>query len=323
MKRAGIGQRRKWLLALASSCLLYLGLHTPSDAQQCHGAKLSRETAPGGALLHNANAKGNKVWTVACKGPNAPPSWSNKSPPRLDKICEQISACPAAGGFGKFLQAVTFDCKSKQFDGYFGLDGMTYGILDWTGDNLPRTIELYQRRSKDKFAEIFGKLNLPIKNGCLDPSWVCNNNKQGNLTCDASFHSAFALSLKTPDFQKAQVDYALSQYEARLARFKDLGLKTKYGNTAMAVVANNLVSKAACRPASWKAKCAGKPDETAVVRCMLEEYAENACRGSLDGSRNRKKAINAVFANATPSENIHPTAEAIVACSDKWGTSSN
>lgn len=313
----------KGCLPALASTLVCLALNSPVDAQQCSSAPLCRKTAPEGSLLHNSNAKGNRVWTVACKGPNAPAGWSNKSAERLDKICQQITSCPAAGGFGKFLQAVTFDCKSKQFDGYFGLDGMTFGILDWTSNNLPTIIQLYQRRNKDKFNQTFGKLNLPIKNGCLEAGWVCDNNKQGKLICDTDFHDAFALSLITADFQKAQVDHALNEYENRLTRFKNLGLKTEYGNTAMAVVANNLVPTKSCRPETWKKTCAGKADETKIVQCMLEQYVSNKCRGSLSGSRNRADAINKVFAGAQPSQNIHPTVEAVTSCSDKWGTSNN
>jgi len=315
-------KRWDWFVSLALVVLLHAAFHSASHAQQCSNAKQPcRDTAPGGALLHKPNKNGHLIWTVACKGPdNQNP---NVSASRLDKMCDQIGACPAAGGFGKFLKAVSGNCRSKQFDGYFGLDGMTYGILDWTANNLPRTFEFYQKRNQAKFVEVFGALNLPITNGCLDPAWVCDNNKKGNLTCDAGFHSAFALSLKNADFQKAQVDYALSQYEERLERYKSLGLQTEYGNTAMAVVGNNLVDTAVCKPAAWKAKCAGKPDEKTLVACMLEQYAKNACRGSLKGSRDRVTVINKVFADAPASTNIHPTADAIVGCSDKWGTSSN
>jgi len=82
----------------------------------------------------------------------------NSSKQRVDQICQQISSCPAAGGFGKFLQAVTGDCKSKHFDGYFGLDGMTFVILDWTADNLPPIFQACELRDKTKFDEIFGKV---------------------------------------------------------------------------------------------------------------------------------------------------------------------
>ena len=305
---------KKWFPSVVSALAVHLALGSSANAQECRSAQLCRETAPSGALLHNPNSKGNRVWTTAC-GPNS-------TKPRLDQMCQQISSCPAAGGFGKFLQAVTFACERKQFDGYFGLDGMTFGILDWTSDNLPPILQAYQLRSKDKFDEVFGKLNLPMKDGCLDPKWVCDNNKQGKLMCDAGFHDAFELSLKIAEFQKAQVDYALKQYEKRIARFAHLELKTEYGNTAMAVVANNLLRNESCRPETWEKVCAGQPDETKLVQCMLQQYANNSCRGSLHGSKERMIAINEVFAGAQPSENIHPTAEAVISCSDSWGAAS-
>lgn len=267
-------------------------------------------------MLHNPNSKGHRVWTTAC-GPNT-------TTPRLDPICRQISSCPAAGGFGKFLQAVTFDCKTKHFDGYFGLDGMTFGILDWTSNNLPPVLKAYHQRNREEFDQIFGTLGMPMKDGCLDAKWVCENNKQGNLMCERNFHDAFATAIRAADFQKAEVDFALAQYENRLKRFAGLGLKTEYGNTAMAVLANNLLGAAACRPATWKKLCAGQPNETKMVDCMLDQYAKNSCRGgSPQSSEDRVKAIRAVFAGAAPSENIHPTAEAVISCSSSWGTARN
>jgi hypothetical protein len=301
----------KGFRTVISALGIYLVLSSPATAQECPSAQLCRETAPGGSLLHNPNSNGNRVWTTAC-GPNS-------SRQRVDQICQQISSCPAAGGFGKFLQAVTGDCRSKQFNGYFGLDGMTFGILDWTADNLPPILQAYQLRDNGKFDELFKELNLPIKDGCLDPKWACDNNKRGKLMCDAGFHDAFQLSLNTAEYQKAQVEYALKQYEKRLARFSNLGLKTEYGNTAMAVVANNLLRNEDCRPETWKNVCAAQPDETQVVQCMLRQYANNGCRGSLRGSKERMIAINKVFAGAQPSGNIHPTADAIISCSDNWG----
>jgi len=323
MKRHLLLTALKRLWPCIVSALVYPTAGAIAGAQECESAPLCRETAPAGALLHNPNSRGDRIWTVACKGPDAPAGWSNTSPERLDQICRQISRCSAAGSFGKFLRAVTSDCMSKHFDGYFGLDGMTYGILHWTSNNLPQTLQAYQLRDKKKFDEIFGKLSLPMKNGCLDPNWVCDNNKQGNLMCRAAFHDAFALSLKTAEFQKAQIDQALKEYEQRIERAANLGLKTEYGTTAMAVVANNLRPNESCRPETWKKACTGQSDETELVRCMLQQYAKNSCRGSLRGSRSRMDAINKVFAGAPPSTTIPPTADAVFSCSGNWGRSTN
>jgi hypothetical protein len=219
---------------------------------------------------------------------------------------------------------VTFQCKTKHFDGYFGLDGMTFGILDWTSNNLPPIFKAYQARNQTRFDELFGKLGMPMKDGCLDAQWACDHNKAGKLMCDEDFHTAFSTAIRTGDFQKAQVDLALEQYEARLKRFSDLGLRTEFGNTAMAVLANNLLNTSACRPATWKSICAGQADETKLVNCMLDQYVKNACRGgSVQTSRDRADAIRAVFAGSNPSGNIHPTAEQIISCSADWGTAPN
>lgn len=270
-----------------------------------------RSTAPEGALLHNPNSQGHPVWTTRC-GPNTFPS-------QLDRICDEISRCPAAGGFAKFLQAVTGACKSKHFTGYFGLDGMTFGILDWTEDNLPELLRAYQRQSPTSFAQTLGGLGLPIRDGCLDPKWACDNNRQGRLMCDAGFHSAFATALRTAELQQAQAIQALATYEQRLKRFASLGLQTEYGNVAMVVVANNLLNNQDCRPAAWKAACAGQPDEKRLVDCMLDRYVEHECRGSRSGSESRRADIKRLFGAAAEAGIVHPTAQAVIACSADWG----
>lgn len=302
------------ILATLPVWLMLAWVPATSLAQQCPSAPLCRETAPIGKLLHDPNSKGNRVWTTNCKQPNT-------APPRDDLICQDIARCPEAGALGKFLRSVTFDCRAKHFDGYFGLDGMTYGILDWTAENLPRTFAAYQTRNAQRFEEIFGKLALPITNGCLDPKWVCESNKQAKLTCNPAFHEAFDRGLLEADFQKAQLDLVLRTYEDRLKRFAGLGLKTEYGNTAIAVLANNLLNSEACRPATWKKECAAHAaDERKLVDCMLDQYVVHACRGSVKGSTERRDAIKKIFDGAAPSQLIHPTAGALVACSTRWGT---
>ena len=287
-------------------------LQLPANAQSCR-ADLCRQTPPLGALLHNPNSKGTRVWTTSC-GPNT-------STPKLDQVCRQISSCPAAGGFGKFLQAVTFDCGGKNFDGYFGLDGMTFGILDWTSDNLPSLLRTYSRRDKAGFDELIGKVGLLASDECVDGKEICRRNMRGALMCDATFHDAFSDALRTPEFQKAQAEFAFSQYEARIAVFATLGLKTEFGNTAMAVVANNLRRGVEnCRPTTWKKACSGQPDENKLVECMLDQYAKNECRGgNPGGARKRADAIREIFRGAALSENVHPSVEAVIGCSDKWG----
>jgi hypothetical protein len=301
------------VIAVALSMTLAGGVSVQSQAmaQSCR-ADLCRETAPLGALLHNPNSKGTKVWTTSC-GPNS-------SKPKIDQLCRQIGSCAAAGGFGKFLRAVTFDCGGKNFDGYFGLDGMTFGILDWTSNNLPHLLRTYSRRDKAGFDELVSKVGLSDQNGCVDGKEICRRNMRGALMCDATFHETFSNALRMSEFQKAQAEFALSQYEARIADFATLGLKTEFGNTAMAVVANNLRSGENCRPATWKKACSAQPDENKIVECMLDQYAQNECRGgNPGGARKRADAIGEIFKGATPSENIHPSVEAVIGCSDKWG----
>lgn len=289
--------------------LLIIAAPVPA-AQFCPSVSNCRATAPIGRLLHDPNSAGQRVWTTPC-GPNT-------NGHSLDPICKAIATCTNAGGFGKFLQAVTGDCRAKHFDGYFGLDGMTFGILDWTWSNLPGVLKTFQQRAPAAFASHFGSLNLPMTNGCVDPNWTCTANQNANLMCESKFNGAFSSALKTAEFRKAQMEFALAEYEQRLSRYAQLGLKTEYGNTAMAVVANNLKRTASCKPSSWKSLCRGR-EEKAMVDCMLQQYEQNACRGSLRGSRSRVESIKAVFAIDQGATAIHPAAAAIEHCVPSWG----
>jgi hypothetical protein len=295
------------VLAILAIHLLATG---PASAQLCPSADQCRKVPPEGNLRFQANSAGQRVWTTLC-GPNT-------SEHSLDQVCSEIASCTGAGGFGKFLKAVTGECRAKHFDGYFGLDGMTFGILDWTSSNLPGVLKAYQIRSPSAFAAHFDKLNLPMKNGCLDPKWTCQSNQRAALMCEPTFRSAFSSALKAADFRKAQMDYALAEYEKRLARYTNLGLKTEYGNVAIAVLANNLKGTAGCKPSAWKEACRGKADERILVDCMLQQYVQNECRGSLRGTRSRFESIKAVFATDKDSEVIHPAASAVEQCVGDW-----
>lgn len=109
--------------------LLTVVFASESSAQQCQSLGHCRADAPaGGALLHKPNSNGNLIWTSPCG--------DNTATRRADPVCEEIASGPATGRGGKFLKSVTFNCKVKHFDGYFGLDGITFGILDWTAASL-------------------------------------------------------------------------------------------------------------------------------------------------------------------------------------------
>lgn len=275
-------------------------------ALSCAAAELCRE---GGTLLHEPNSAGRRVWTTSC-GPNTLPR-------ATDPVCRSITNCSGSGGFGRFLKAVTGDCRSKSFSGYFGLDGMTFGILDWTSDNLPVVLERYRRRDPAGFAALATDARIPLQGGCVRPNWACKANRTGRLMCDAGFREPFRSAISRPSFQKAEVDYALELYERRLKRFADLGLKTEYGNIAMAVVANNLKRSPACRPAAWKTACSRLPDERSMIQCMLREYVAHECRGSRRGSVERVSQIEAVFADGQAGSKLHPSADEVLACVPK------
>ncbi|MBN8901432.1 MAG: hypothetical protein J0H57_10415 [Rhodospirillales bacterium] len=196
---------------------------------------------------------------------------------------------------------------------------MTFGILDWTSNNLPPILKRYEQRDPESYQSLLGPLNLPTRNGCLDPQWTCDSNQQGRLMCDAAFHNAFSTTIKTAGFQKAQAEHALAAYERRLATYRTLGLQTEYGNVAMAVVANNLVNTPACKPATWKAACSDQVDERRLVNCMLDRYVANECRGSARGSEERRDEILRLFATELTADTTLPTNEAVLSCSADWG----
>jgi len=296
------------LTAIAS--LVAITLLTPAHGTEltCPGADECREGPPRGKLNHNS------VWTSPC-----PPNALREG---HDLICEDIADCPAAGGFGKFLRAVSGECRSKTFDGYFGLDGLTFGILDWTSDNLPAVFEIYRRRFPAKFDSVFGALQLPFSGVCLDPKWVCEKNRSGYLSCDPAFRTAFEQSVRDPELQRGQLDFAVHQFLSRVARYETLGLKTQYGVVAMAVVANNLRSTPQCKPATWMQQCKNHESEPQVVDCMLDKYVQGACRGSADGSRRRREVIQKVFRDHKSDPYTTPDLTAIEDCSSKWGQSS-
>jgi hypothetical protein len=276
----------------------------------CPAADECRDTAPRGKLLH-----ADGIWTSPCS-PNAVHGGH-------DLICEDIVSCPAAGGFGKFLQAVTGNCRSKTFDGYHGLDGLTFGILDWTSNNLPALFEIYKQRSPEKFDAIFGPLHLPFNGMCLDPKWVCDNNRSGALNCDSNFRSAFERSVRDPDLQKGQLEFALHQFAGRITRFQRLGLKTQYGLVSMAVVANNLRPSSGCKPENWMQECKSRGSEAQIVDCMLDKYVQGACRGGhSDATKRRRDVIEQVFQNHKDDLYNNPEVSAIESCSSKWGQSS-
>src|SRR5262245_36796592 len=200
------------LIIFVNAIAMYVTVTTATQgAEIACAAKLCRER---GKLRH-AHGK----WTSPCS--------PNDLHGGHDLICEDIVSCPAAGGFGKFLQAVTGDCRSKTFDGYHGLDGLTFGILDWTSDNLPAVFEIYKRRFPEKFDASFGALHLPFNGMCLDPKWVCEKNRSGALNCDVKFRSVFELSVRDPDLQKGQLEFAFREFTKRIERFQRLGLNTQ------------------------------------------------------------------------------------------------
>jgi hypothetical protein len=296
------------LMMIVLACFATSIVTSPVGAA-CPTGPLCRDAPPKGGLNHNG-----KVWTTSC-GPNTMRGGH-------DLICQDIAQCRAAGGFGKFVQAVSGNCRSKTFDSYYGLDGMTFGILDFTSNELPTLFEIYQQRSPESFKQAFGDLTLPISGQCLDPKWVCEQNRSGYLNCDPHFHAAFERSVRDPNLEKGQLELALRQYVSRIARFRGLGLKTQYGLVSLAVVANNLPNRPECRPATWKQQCQDQRNEAELVDCMMQKYVDGACRNSTEGARRRAHDIQQVFQDDKNTLYREPDLLAIEACSTHWGQGS-
>jgi hypothetical protein len=299
-------------MTLGSALAFCAAISIPARGTQvtCPGADVT------GCREHGKLVRQNGEWISPC-GPNALIGGH-------DMICEDIVRCPAAaGGFGRFLQAVTGKCESKTFDGYHGLDGLTFGILDWTADNLPAVFEVYRKRFPAKFASIFGDLQLQFKGECLDPKWACEKNQAGSLSCEPAFHKAFAESVRDPELQTAQLDFAMHQFLERVAMYQPLGLKTQYGVVALAVVANNLRSTSQCKPENWMQQCKDpRKSEAQVVDCMLDKYVQGACRNSAAASKRRGHVIEEVFKDHKSELYEAPDLAALEKCSNKWGLGS-
>ena len=291
-----------------------------AKSQECPPADLCRD---GGNLVHAKNRAESFIYTVRCstgKGETPPGEWSNGSPRRLDRICHEISTCPAAGSFGRFLGSVTGNCMEKHFDGYFGLDGLTFGILDFTSPSLPAVVQTYEERSPGEFRQHLGSLSLPLKDGCWATSDICSRNRTGAFMCKADFHTAFKATVQSAEFQKAEAAVALKAYDERIARFAGLGLKTEYGIVAMATVENGLKGSPACHPAAWKKTCAAATDEAVLVHCMLDQYVIHQCRGgSPQAAAERRDDINRTFAGSEHRRDITPSLDQVLACSTSWG----
>jgi len=266
--------------------------------------------------------------------------------PHLDKLCDDLSNehCPGSykGGFGLFLRSVTEDCKSKSFEGYFGLDGMTYGILDFTEDNLPGIFELAQRdpQTKAEFEKMFAKTDVlkEMKGGCLDKEWACDQNNKGYFNCDPEYRAAMENFVTHPLMQQLQLQIAYDAYLSRIERYYCLGMKTIFGNVMLATVANNLRDNAACKPTNWLKDCNAKHaheadfDEAKLINCMLLEHyvvgpldkdgKPKGCRKTPDGARRRANEIIHAFKGRESELFVwadQPKVEDLVKCSTNWG----
>jgi hypothetical protein len=301
---------------VASTTLFLFATASVATAKQdlfsCPPAQNCRIGPPDGQLQSLLNSKGERYWASPCK--------PNSAPKRLDLICKDIVNCSASRAFGTYLNAQTRNCKDKTFDDYFGLDGLTFGILHFTPNQLPRVFETYKKRNPEKFEAIFGKLNLPMNGSCLDSKWVCETNKTGYFNCNKDFRTAFTQSVIDPDLQKVQLEILIDEYKQRIVRYSKLGLKTEYGLASMAVVSNNLAKGAACKPETWKDQCAGFAKESDMVDCMLEKYVENNCRRS--NTKERYNEIQAVYRDKKDLLYTPPNLKNLTSCSTNWGKTS-
>ena len=184
---------------------------------------------------------------------------------------------------------------------YFGLDGLTFGILHFTANELPELFEMYKSNpvTATKFDQMFPFLSTRMSGACLNPAFVCDSNRAGYFNCDATFRPAFLRSVQDPDMQKEQLRLAYNRYVGRVNSLRQYNFRSAFVVAGLAAIMNNLPNRQGCRISEWVQTCsAQRSNEPALMNCMLDIYVQNGCRNSVSGARSRRDAIVAVFRGA-------------------------
>jgi hypothetical protein len=312
---------RKGIVSVLFLALMDMG--GEALARSCPAAKLCRDHL---VVQQKAGSKASRAACCSQKG-----DFKCNIGGEVDPVCAKMALQPSAdaacaGPFGYFLNAVTEGCREKGFSNVFGLDGLTFGILDYTTNEIPRIFHSWYTdpQTRARFMEIFkpaepryGRPWFDLESGCTDTDWVCHNNEDGALACEGDFRQALQTALRDPLLVASTIDDALGQYNDRIRRSqRELGLKSIYGVVSLAVMLNNLPEKKRpeCRLSTWATKCK-QPDEVPRVSCMIQQYAQNGCRNSKQGAMDRAKSIDRSIPAAVRAKPYSPdTLEAITRC---------
>ncbi len=236
-------------------------------------------------------------------------------PTRPDNACLGVinGAPPCGGSFGYFLKALTDNCQSKRFYWLDGLDGITFGILHSTEDNIPSLMRRFQSIDNAGFQAAMGDQ----AGHALDPTWLCNaQRQQRGVICDQGFRTAMERALASRGFMQAQLQDAFSKYQRRI-QLGSRYFRSEFGQLMWAVALNN---PGACGAdfgpivRACSSEFAGN-DENAKINCFLEQFPRIPCRGGVAGATRRANSIRNNLANASKTNPPTPiTIETIMAC---------
>ncbi len=229
-------------------------------------------------LLHpNPNA-----WVAACGPQGLQPSTNSAAQTACTMLTTQCGR-----DFGYFLRGISDNCRSKRFDGIYGLDGVTFGILDFTEDNLVGLLNDYRRENPTGYERAFGSSGVEV-----NARWFCETNRSARgLMCHEGFRNAMQQVLRDPAFIRVQTKTAYRLYRGRLSLASHFS--SPYGRVMFAIVLNNpgrCGSEFAGVFRACGAAFSGN-DENQKIECFLREYEMQGCRNGVSSARSRVVAI--------------------------------
>lgn len=271
-----------------------------------------------GSPSHAANAPTGRGPTSLCREnlPNCPSSARNWCaacggffPPSLHVLSGRDQSCwdlagplespmPCGREYGIFLRGLTFNedfgglCTTKRFDSLESLDGLTFGILHYTADNLPGLLQEFRREDANAYQTIFGSVGTP-----LTSQGICQLQRDSRgAGCHPGLMRALRQALVHPSFTRVQIKNSYQKMQSRLRLAARFGFQSAYGQLTYAIATNNPGS-CGCRDClpftnvrnACQTAFAGS-DEQAKITCFLDKYVELGCRGGV-ASAGRRRAV--------------------------------
>lgn len=211
----------------------------------------------------------------------------------LDPICSDIAwHCPAGRAFSQFIGAVTGNCRDKGFAKLHGLDGITFGIMDFTCDNFREVFTAMRQRDSARFGHLMAPAGAPWTTGGV-PADLADRMQRRALVCGTEGQgvlSAMNNILADATMRKAQLKVGLDWFNARIGPVSGRKAFTK---VAIATMQNGLHARCAtrangdhgactspnlCSLTALRSGCSG--DEAAQTLCMLQKYSQVSVRES-------------------------------------------